>query len=263
MLTKNAVFKRALRPMYARNRNISNYLYKVAKKMMPKISDTERAALNAGTVGFDRNIFSGNPSLKDLAQYTVKLSAEEKGFLESEVNELCEMLNDYKVVEDRDFPQEFWDRCRLDGFFGMIIPKAYGGKGFTAHGHSQVVQKIGTRCGSAGGTIAVPNSLGPGELLLRYGTKSQKDYYLPRLACGDLIPCFGLTSPHSGSDAASMSEANGVVVEKDGRVGILASFNKRYITLAPVAGCVGVAFHLKDPNNLLKGTYPLSFFAPQ
>lgn len=135
----------------------------------------------------------------------------------------------------------------------MIIPKAYGGKGFSAHGHSQVVQKVSTRSGSASGTITVPNSLGPGELLVRYGTEEQKNYLLPLLASGKLIPCFGLTAPHSGSDAASMSEANGVVVERDGQIGIVASFNKRYITLAPVAGIVGLAFQLKDPKGLLKG----------
>lgn len=136
----------------------------------------------------------------------------------------------------------------------MIIPNEYGGKGFSAHGHSQVLLKVATRCGSAGATIAVPNSLGPGELLMRYGTTEQKDYFLPQLSAGELVPCFGLTAPHSGSDAASMSEAYGEVVEKDGEVGIVASFNKRYITLAPVAGCVGIAFNLKDPRGLLKGT---------
>ena len=136
----------------------------------------------------------------------------------------------------------------------MIIPKEYGGKGFSAHGHSQVVQIISTRSGSAAGTITVPNSLGPGELLMRYGTDEQKNYFLPQLAKGELIPCFGLTAPHSGSDAASMSEAYGEVVERDGKLGIVASFNKRYITLAPVAGVVGLAFQLKDPNKLLKGS---------
>jgi len=234
-------------------RQFMGYAYKVAKGMMPKISETERAALNAGTVGFDRNIFSGNPSSKDLTGYSVKASAEEQAFLDKEVNELCEILDDHQITADRDMPEEFWNRCKKQGFFGMIIPKEYGGKGFSAHGHSQVVQKISTRCGSAAGTVTVPNSLGPGELLMRYGTEDQKNYFLPRLASGDLIPCFGLTAPHSGSDAASMSEAYGEVVERNGQLGIVASFNKRYITLAPVAGVVGLAFQLKDPNGLLKG----------
>ncbi len=167
---------------------------------------------------------------------------------------MCEKLDDYKIVEDRDMPEEWWNQAKKEGFFGMIIPKKYGGKGFGAHAHSQVVQKIGTRSSSASATVSVPNSLGPGELLLRYGTDEQKDYFLPRLASGELIPCFGLTAPHSGSDAASMHEAYGEVVERNGQLGIVASFNKRYITLAPVAGVVGVAFQLKDPKGLLKGT---------
>ena len=175
-------------------------------------------------------------------------------FLDNEVNELCEVLNDYQITEDRDFPEEFWNRCKQQGFFGMIIPKEYGGKGFSAHGHSQVVQKVSTRSTSASATITVPNSLGPGELLMRYGTEEQKNYFLPRLAKGELVPCFGLTAPHSGSDAASMSEAYGEVVERNGQLGIVASFNKRYITLAPVAGVVGLAFQLKDPQGLLKGS---------
>ena len=222
---------------------------------MPKLSDTERAALNAGTVGFDRNIFSGKPSSKDLEKYKVpQFSAAEQSFMDKDVKELCELLDDHKITEDRDMPEEFWNHCKKKGFFGMIVPTQYGGKGFSAHGHSQVVQMISTRSGSAAGTVTVPNSLGPGELLMRYGTEEQKDYFLPKLAVGDLIPCFGLTAPHSGSDAASMSEAYGEVVERNGELGIVASFNKRYITLAPVAGCVGLAFNLKDPNNLLKGT---------
>jgi acyl-CoA dehydrogenase len=188
-----------------------------------------------------------------LKKYNLQLSPEEKKFLDNEVNELCEILDDYTITENRDFTEEFWNRCKEQGFFGMIIPKHYGGKGFSAHGHSQVVQKVSTRSGSASGTITVPNSLGPGELLVRYGTEDQKNYLLPLLASGKLIPCFGLTSPHSGSDAASMSEANGVVVEREGKLGIVASFKKRYITLAPVAGIVGLAFQLKDPNGLLKG----------
>jgi acyl-CoA dehydrogenase len=170
------------------------------------------------------------------------------------VHELCEILDDHSITENRDMPEEFWNRCKKQGFFGMIIPKQYGGKGFSAHGHSQVVQKIATRSGSAAGTVTVPNSLGPGELLMRYGTEEQKNYFLPRLAAGELIPCFGLTAPHSGSDAASMHEAYGEVVERNGQLGIVASFNKRYITLAPVAGVVGLAFNLKDPKGLLKGS---------
>jgi acyl-CoA dehydrogenase len=173
--------------------------------------------------------------------------------MDGEVQNVCELIDDYQISIDRDLPQDLWDRFKKEGFMGMIIPKTYGGKGFSAHGHSQVVQKISSCSSNVSGTIAVPNSLGPGELLMRYGTEDQKNYFLPRLASGELVPCFGLTAPHSGSDAASMSEAEGVVVERDGKLGIVASFNKRYITLAPVAGVIGLAFALKDPNKLLKG----------
>jgi len=155
-------------------RTITGYAYKVAKTMMPKISDTERAALNAGTVGFDKNIFEGNPTLADLKKYSPKLSADEQSFLDKETNALCEKLDDYKITEDRDMPEEIWNIAKKQGFFGMIIPKKYGGKGFSPHGHSQVITKISTRSGSAAATISVPNSLGPGELLMRYGTEEQR-----------------------------------------------------------------------------------------
>ena len=218
---------------------------------MPKISPTERAALNAGTVGLTRIRHGRSQAVRPEGLFSN--SPELQSFLDNETQELCELMDDHQITEDRDFPPEFWERCKSQGFFGMIIPKEYGGKGFPAHGHSMVVQKISTRSGSAAGTVTVPNSLGPGELLMRYGTEEQKNYFLPKLASGELIPCFGLTAPHSGSDAASMAEAYGDVVERDGKLGIVASFNKRYITLAPIAGVVGLAFQLRDPNNLLKG----------
>lgn len=232
---------------------LTNKVYNYAKSIMPKISDTERAALNAGTVGFDRNIFAGNSTLKDLNIYSVGLTPEEQSFIDNETHALCESLNDYQITADRDLPEDFWLRCREGGFFGMMIPKNYGGKGFSPHARSQVIQKIATRSGSAAVSVTVPNSLGPAEILLRYGTEEQKDYYLPQLATGKLLPCFGLTAPHSGSDAASMQEADGTVVERDGVLGIVTSFKKRYITLAPVAGIVGLAFNLHDPDKLLNG----------
>lgn len=241
------------RHLLASKRAYTSGLYKFAKKVMPKISNTERAALNAGTVGFDRIIFSGSPSLKDLKDYDVKLSKEEQEYLDKVVRPLCEELDDYQISKDRDLPDVFWETCKKKGLFGMMIPKEFGGLGFSGHMHSQVVQLIGSRSPNASATVTVPNSLGPAELLVRYGTKEQKDHFLPKLAKGDLIPCFGLTAPHSGSDAASMIGSDGVLVEKDGKVGIVASFKKRYITLAPVAGVVGLALNLKDPNNLLKG----------
>jgi len=172
--------------------------------------------------------------------------------MDNEVNQLCEMIDDYQIGRDRDLPKPVWDFIKEKRFLGMIIPKQYGGLGFTGHGHSQVVQKLASRSGSAAVSVMVPNSLGPGELLMRYGTEEQKDYFLPRLAKGELIPCFGLTGPASGSDAASMRDA-GVVEERDGVLGVRATFKKRYITLAPIAGVVGLAFVVKDPQGLLKG----------
>ena len=227
--------------------------YNLAKKIMPKISKTEAAALDAGTVGMDRDIFSGRPSLQKLKEkYAVKLSEEEQRFMDNEVEELCHMVNDYQIVKDRDMPPEVWRYLREKKFFGLIIPKEYGGMGMSGHGHSQVMMKLATRSGSVCATASVPNSLGPGELLMRYGTEEQKNYFLPKLASGELIPCFGLTGPRSGSDAASMPDG-GVVCEENGVLGIRATFKKRYITLAPVAGVVGLAFKAEDPNGLLKG----------
>ncbi|TMW56095.1 hypothetical protein Poli38472_008743 [Pythium oligandrum] len=234
------------------SRNFYGQLYKVAKKMMPRMSDTEKAALDSGTVGFDRDIFSGSPDLKTLDKYSAKLTPEEQSFMDKEVQELCEMLDDYTIVQNQDMPLEAWNYIKEKGFLGMIIPKKYGGLQFTAHGHSMVITKIATRSASAAVSVCVPNSLGPAELLLRYGTDEQKDYFLPDLAKGKQLPCFGLTGPTSGSDAANMRDT-GVVCEQDGVLGIRATFNKRYITLAPVATCVGLAIDVSDPQGLLKG----------
>ena len=224
---------------------------------MPRISATEEAALNAGSAdGFDRDIFSGTPSLAALrGKYSAnKLTAAEQSFMDNEVEELCEMIDDYKISRDRDLSKPVWDYIREKKFFGMIIPEAFGGLGFSAHGHSQVVQKIATRSADVAVTVMVPNSLGPGELLMRYGTDAQRQDYLPRLATGDIIPCFGLTGPPSGSDAAAMRDG-GIVErrESDGALGVRANFKKRYITLAPVAGVVGLAIVVKDPHKLLGG----------
>ena len=181
-----------------------------------------------------------------------QITAEERAFIENEVEKLCEISNEYEMYKNKDLPQPVWDYIRKNGFLGMIIDKQYGGKGFSAHGHALVVQKVSTRSQSVGVSVMVPNSLGPGELLKRYGTQAEKDYYLPKLANGELIPCFGLTGPASGSDAASMRDT-AIVVEENGQLGVRATFKKRYITLAPVAGCVGLAVNLKDPKGLLKG----------
>lgn len=261
-----------VRPPYLLFRNCWLALTTMLPKLQ-RISETERAALVAGTVGFDGKIFSGSPRLQDLERYSAALTAEESSFLDTEVNELCELLDNHQISCDRDLPLDFWVQCKKHGFFGMIISKEYGGKGFSHHAHSLVLQKIATRSGCAGATVAVPNSLGestvpldrimlifarwigPGELLMHYGTDEQKAYYLPLLAAGDLIPCFGLSTPQSGSDAASSINADGLVCKlRDGSIGIRASFDKRYITLAPVAGVFGVTFNLKDPDGLLGTT---------
>lgn len=232
---------------------LTKMMYKAAKGVMPPISATEQIALGSGTIGFDRDIFTGSPSLKHLVDtYDPKLTAEEQDFLDHEVNHLCALLNDYDVSTRKDFTKEAWDYMRNEGFFAMKIPKEWGGKGFSTHAVSAVLSKLATQCFDANATVAVPNSLGPGELLVRYGTQSQKEYFLPRLADGTLIPCFGLTGPHSGSDATSLIGSEGIVEQRNGELGIRATFKKRYITLAPVAGVVGLGLNLHDPNNLLK-----------
>jgi alkylation response protein AidB-like acyl-CoA dehydrogenase len=229
-------------------------LYRMAKGVMPNISQTEQVALGCGTIGFDRDIFTGSPSLKHLVDtYQPKLTAEEQAFMDNETNKLCELLNDHDVAMKKDFTKEVWDYMRDNGFFALKIPKEWGGKGFSTHAVSQILVKLSTQSFDANATVAVPNSLGPGELLVRYGTDEQKEYFLPRLADGTLIPCFGLTGPHSGSDATSLIQSDCVVEERNGELGVVASFKKRYITLAPVAGVVGLGLNLADPKGLLKG----------
>ena len=221
---------------------------------MPKMSETEKIALGAGTVGFDRDIFTGNPSLKNLVDtYSPGLRVDEQAFLDKQVQHLCALIDDHQTITDADLSPEAWEYMRKEGFFAMKIPVEWGGKGFSTAAVSAVLAKLGTRSSDANATVAVPNSLGPGELLVRYGTDAQQAYFLPRLASGQLIPCFGLTGPHSGSDATSLIGSFGTVEERNGELGVVATFRKRYITLAPVAGVVGVGFELKDPNGLLKG----------
>ena len=232
---------------------------KLAKGVLPSIGDTERIALEAGTVWWDGEIFSGKPKWKRLLGFDVQpLSKEEKAFLAGPVEELCAMIDDHQIFQDRDLSPQVWKYIKDKKFFGMIIPKEHGGLGFSATMHSAVVTKIASRSLAAAVTVMVPNSLGPGELLLRYGTDAQKKHYLPRLAKGQDIPCFALTEPHAGSDAASGSSF-GVVKKKKipgvngGKevLGMELTFNKRYITLAPVATVVGLAFRLTDPDHLL------------
>ena len=228
---------------------IDKRVYRWAKGVMPPISQTEQIALGSGTIGFDRDIFTGSPSLQHLVDtYEPKLSPEEEVFINEKVDKLCSLLNDHDVSMSKDFTKEAWDYMRSERFFGMKIPKEWGGLGFSTHAVSQVLAKLATHCFDANATVAVPNSLGPGELLARYGTVEQKEYFMPRLADGTLIPCFGLTGPHSGSDATSLIGSSCVVEKRDGELGVRASFNKRYITLAPIAGVVGLGLNLSDPE---------------
>eukprot|EP00292_Cryptomonas_paramecium_P033731 CAMPEP_0113678414 /NCGR_PEP_ID=MMETSP0038_2-20120614/9933_1 /TAXON_ID=2898 /ORGANISM="Cryptomonas paramecium" /LENGTH=332 /DNA_ID=CAMNT_0000596047 /DNA_START=22 /DNA_END=1017 /DNA_ORIENTATION=+ /assembly_acc=CAM_ASM_000170 len=226
-------------------------VYNLAKSVMPKISDTERAALDSGTVAFDGDLFTGDVSLKKIVdKYKAVLTPEEESFLNNETEVLCEMLDSHQIDRDQNLPPKVWQYIRENKFMGLVIPKSFGGKGFSGHAHAKIVEKIAGRNGAAAVTVMVPNSLGPGELLHHYGTPEQKAYYLPRLAHGIDIPCFGLTGPPNGSDAASMRD-EGIVCVENGVLGMRITCNKRYITLAPVATVVGLAFRLSDPNKLL------------
>jgi acyl-CoA dehydrogenase len=237
---------------------LSSPIFSTYKKLLPQMSSTEQEALEAGTVWWDGDLFSGKPDWnKWLAVPRATLSAEEQAFIDGPTNELCSMLNEWNVThEAHDLPPNVWQFIKDNGFLGMIIPKEYGGKGFSAYGHSQVVMKISTRSSTAAVSVMVPNSLGPGELLMHYGTKAQKDYYLPRLAQGLEIPCFALTAPEAGSDAASMPDVGIVCQEMWNGVetlGLRVTWEKRYITLGPIATILGLAFKAYDPDKLLGG----------
>jgi len=235
---------------------VSGPLFGVFKKVLPAMSDTEREALEAGSVWWDADLFSGNPDWKKLLAYPApKLTAEEQAFMDGPVEELCGMLDEWDINHERmDLPPEVWKYMRDKGFLGIIIPKSQGGLGFSAFAHSEIVTKIATRSGAAAVTVMVPNSLGPAELLMHYGTEAQKNHFLPRLAKGQEIPCFALTNPDAGSDAASIPDL-GIVCRgpHEGRevLGIRLTWEKRYITLAPVATILGLAFQLHDPDGLL------------
>ena len=239
-----------------RRDNITRPIFAWAKKAMPAMSDTEREALEAGDVWWDADLFTGDPDWsKLLAVKPATLTAEEQTFLEGPVNELCAMLDDWKISwELRDLPPEVWAFIKKSRFFGMIIPKEFGGLGFSPYAHSEVVRKVSTRSVTAAVTVMVPNSLGPGELLMHFGTDEQRQHWLPRLADGREIPCFGLTSPEAGSDAASMVDT-GIVCKGmfEGRevLGLKLNWHKRYITLGPVSTVLGLAFKAYDPDHLL------------
>ena len=236
---------------------VSNQVLKLFKKMLPQISQTEQEALDAGTVWWDGDLFSGKPDWNKLLAYPKpQFSEEEQAFLDGPVEQLCDMLDEWQITHElKDLPPEIWQFIKEQGFFGLIIPKQYGGYGFSALAHSQVVMKIGSRSGTAAVTVMVPNSLGPAELLLHYGTEEQKKYYLPRLAKGQEVPCFGLTSPDAGSDAGSIPDyaivCKGEFEGKQDVLGMRVTWEKRYITLGPVATILGLAFKLYDPDHLL------------
>jgi acyl-CoA dehydrogenase len=226
------------------------------RSVLPKMSPTEQQALDAGTVWWEGELFGGKPTWNRLLGCpTPRLSHEEQRFLEGPVNELCAMLDEWQIThEQADLPPQVWDYLKANGFFAMIIPKKYGGLEFSAYAHSCVLGRITSRSSTCGSTVAVPNSLGPAELLLKYGTDAQKEHYLPRLARGEEIPCFALTSPTAGSDATSIIDRGEICRDYyDGEevLGIRLDFDKRYITLAPVATVIGLAFKLYDPQRLL------------
>lgn len=225
---------------------------------LPTLSDTEKEALQSGDVYWDGQLFSGKPDWKRLLEMPqAKLSEEECQFLAGPTDVLCEMLDDWKITREYvDLPPEVWAYIKESGFFGLVIPKQYGGKGFSAIAHSEIVMKLSTRSVSAAVTVMVPNSLGPAELLIHYGTNEQKDYYLPRLARGVEIPCFALTSPLAGSDAGAIPDVGEVTrgAWKGKEVlGLRITWNKRYITLAPIATLIGLAIKVIDPQGLLGG----------
>ena len=235
---------------------ITRPIFSTYRKVLPQMSDTERDALEAGSVWWEGELFRGQPDWQKLHAYPQpKLTAAEQSFLDNECEEACRLVNDWQVTQELyDLPAEAWRYIKDKGFLGMIIPKKYGGLEFSAYAHSQVVTKLSTRSSALSVSVMVPNSLGPAELLLHYGTDEQKNHYLPRLAKGIEVPAFALTSPWAGSDAASIPDSGVVctgLYQGKEVLGMRVSWDKRYITLAPVCTVFGLAFHLYDPDGLL------------
>jgi acyl-CoA dehydrogenase len=233
---------------------VSSFVMKTLKalKFIPSISETERTALEAGVVWVEGDLFSGKPNFKKMmAEPYPMLTKEEQAFIDGPVDTLCSMIDDWEMWEKREISQEVWDYMKKEKFLGMIIPKEYGGLGFTAMAHSEVIMKITTRSVAAAISCMVPNSLGPAELLIHYGTEEQKKSLLPKLARGEEVPCFALTEPTAGSDAGAM-KAEGILFKgDDGKLYMRINWNKRWITLAAISTTLGLAFKLKDPQNLL------------
>lgn len=238
-----------------RHRYFTAPMFSWFRKVLPPMSDTERDAIDAGTVWWDGELFSGRPDWNTLLAYPkVQFTEEEQAFIDGPTEELCAMVSDWQIGQSMDLPPEAWEHIKTHGFFALIIPKEYGGKGFSAYAHSQVAMKLATRSGDLASTVMVPNSLGPAELLLHYGTDEQRQHYLPRLARGDDIPCFALTGPLAGSDAGAMPDT-GIVCKGQWKgeevIGLRLNWEKRYITLGPVATLLGLAFKAFDPEHLL------------
>ncbi len=243
----------------ARREKVTRPALNMYRSMLPSMSETEREALEAGSIWWDGELFSGMPDWDQLMSFPVpKLSDEEQAFIDGPCEKLCSMLDDWDISHERaDMPPEIWEYIKKHGFFAMIIPKRYGGLEFSAYANAMVIAKLASRNATASSTVGVPNSLGPAELLLHYGTEEQKDFWLPGLAAGTEIPCFALTSPEAGSDAAALIDS-GVVCrgkwEGKDTIGIRLNWEKRYITLAPVATVLGLAFKLYDPDHLIGDT---------
>ncbi len=241
-----------------RKKVLTSPLLNYVRAVLPPMSQTERDAIEAGTVWWESELFRGNPDWSKLMSTPVaELNAKEQAFLDGPTNELCAMLDDWEITyEHNDLPPHIWDFIKKNKFFGMVIPEEYGGLGFSAFGHSAIVTRISARSVTAGSTVMVPNSLGPAELLLHYGTDEQRNHFLPRLAVGEEIPCFALTGPTSGSDAAAMPDSGIVCKQMFNGVetlGLRCNWEKRYITLGPVATILGLAFKAYDPDGLLGG----------
>src|SRR6266513_1804519 len=241
---------------FIRRKLLTDRVLALYRRILPDMSQTEKEAIDAGTVWWDGDLFSGRPDFdKLLAVPEPRLNAEEHAFLDGPVEELCAMCNDWEITHElQDLPARVWQFIKDQGFLGMIIPKKYGGLGFSALAHSAVVMKLSTRSSAAAISVMVPNSLGPAELLLHYGTDEQKNHYLPRLAKGLEVPCFALTNPEAGSDAASIPDY-GIVCKGTWQgkemLGMRVTWDKRYITLGPVATLLGLAFRLYDPEKLI------------
>ena len=223
-----------------------------ALNFLPTISETEQTAIEAGNVWVEGELFSGKPDFKRIMNEPYpELTADEQAFLDGPVEELCAATNDWDVFKAKKLPDAAWEIIKRERFFGMIIPKKYGGLEFSPLANSAIVQKLSSRCGPLATTVMVPNSLGPAELLIHYGTQEQRDYYLPRLATGEEIPAFALTEPNAGSDAGAISSSGVVFKGEDGHLYLRLNWKKRYITLAAISTVLGMAFKLFDPENLL------------